>query len=83
MTLLEVESMESITLCTHELFLKYSTSNRNEAASSCLGHQLGKATMNALLSIIISKEPNLIGSEKMEENIKVQKEPHDQSKRDY
>jgi hypothetical protein len=69
-------------LCKNKMH-QTNTSNRNEAASSCLGRQLGKATMNALLSIIISKEPNLIGSEKMEENIKVQKEPHDQSKRDY
>jgi hypothetical protein len=60
-----------------------STLNKKEATASCIAHQLGNARINALPSIIISKEPHLIGSEKMEENIKVEKEPHDQSKRDY
>jgi hypothetical protein len=38
--------------------------------------------MNEILSIHFSKEPHFIGGYKMEENIKVEKEPHDKSRRD-
>jgi hypothetical protein len=38
--------------------------------------------MNKILSIHFSKEPHFIGGDKMEENIKVEKEPRNKSKRD-
>jgi hypothetical protein len=38
--------------------------------------------MNEILSIHFPKEPHFTGGDKMEGNKKVEKEPHDKSKRD-
>jgi hypothetical protein len=38
--------------------------------------------MNEILSIHFSKEQHFMGGDKMQENIKVEKEPYNKSKRD-